>query len=69
MQPGDKSLSTSLASADPPGGKQPEGKPILHDVQPCVYATVIRDLNRHENDVTSHRIIWLLVFQGLQDEI
>ena len=66
MQSGDKTHSPLLASADPPDDKQqPEGKPLLHDVQPGLYPTVIRDMNRHENDVTNHRIIWFLVFQGL----
>ena len=37
----------------------------LHDVQPTLYANVIRDLIRHENDVTNHRIMWLLIVQGL----
>jgi len=45
--------------------RQPEAKPILHDVQPGLYPSVIRDMNRHENGATNHRIIWLLVFQGL----
>ena len=65
MQSSGKSHSTVLASADPPGDKQPEGKPILHDVQPNLYPTVIRDMNRHENDVTNHRIMWLLNVQRL----
>lgn len=36
-----------------------------HDVAPCLYATVIREMIRHENDVTNHRIMWLLILQGL----
>ncbi len=42
-----------------------EGTPLLHDVRPEQYATVIRELIRHENDVTNHRIMWLLIVQGL----
>ena len=37
----------------------------MHDVRPENYATVIREMIRHENDVTNHRIMWLLVGQGL----
>jgi len=37
----------------------------MYDVGPDQYATVIRDLIKHENDVTNHRIMWLLVLQGL----
>ncbi len=37
----------------------------VHDVRPEQYATVIRELVRHENDVTNHRIMWLLIVQGL----
>jgi hypothetical protein len=63
---GQKSDSASLASAGPPGDRQqPEGKTIMHDVQPDLYPTVIREMNRHENDVTNHRLMWLLLFQGL----
>ena len=36
-----------------------------YDVQPEQYATVIRELIRHENDVTNHRTMWLLIIQGL----
>ena len=36
-----------------------------YDVGPEQYATVIRELIRHENDVTNHRIMWLLLVQGL----
>ncbi|MCE5228948.1 hypothetical protein LLG95_05050 [bacterium] len=28
------------------------------------YTTVIRDMLKHENDVTNHRIMWLLIGQG-----
>jgi hypothetical protein len=37
----------------------------MHDVEPKLYATVIREMIRHENDVTNHRIMWLLIVQGL----
>jgi hypothetical protein len=37
----------------------------MYDVRPEQYATVIRELIRHENDVTNHRIMWLLIVQGL----
>lgn len=37
----------------------------MNDVRPEQYATVIRELIRHENDVTNHRIMWLLIIQGL----
>jgi hypothetical protein len=37
----------------------------MYDVRPEQYATVVRELIRHENDVTNHRIMWLLVMQGL----
>jgi len=36
----------------------------IHDVRPEQYPTVIREMIRHENDVTNHRIMWLLVGQG-----
>jgi hypothetical protein len=36
----------------------------MHDVEPRLYTTVLREMIRHENDVTNHRIMWLLVFQG-----
>jgi hypothetical protein len=39
--------------------------PRAHDVEPRMYAMVIREMIRHENDVTNHRIMWLLVVQGL----
>jgi hypothetical protein len=37
----------------------------MHDVDPRQYTTVIREMFRHENDVTNHRIMWLLLVQGL----
>jgi len=37
----------------------------MHDVDPKLYTTVIREMFRHENDVTNHRIMWLLIGQGL----
>lgn len=37
----------------------------MHDVEPRLYATVIREMIRHENDATNHRIMWLLIGQGL----
>jgi len=37
----------------------------MHDVEPRLYTTVIREMIRHENDVTNHRIMWLLIGQGL----
>jgi FixJ family two-component response regulator len=35
-----------------------------HDVRPDQYAMVIREVIRHENDVTNHRVMWLLIGQG-----
>ena len=37
----------------------------MSDVEPHLYPTVIREMIRHENDVTNHRIMWLLIGQGL----
>jgi hypothetical protein len=37
----------------------------VRDVDPQLYPTVIREMYRHENDVTNHRIMWLLIVQGL----
>ncbi len=37
----------------------------MNDVDPRLYTTVIREMIRHENDVTNHRIMWLLIGQGL----
>jgi hypothetical protein len=34
------------------------------DVRQEQYTTVIREMVRHEDDVTNHRIMWLLVGQG-----
>jgi hypothetical protein len=36
----------------------------LYDVQQEQYRTVIREMIRHENDVTNHCTMWLLVGQG-----
>ncbi len=36
----------------------------LYDVRPEQYAAVIRDMIRHEDDVTNHRIMWVLVGEG-----
>jgi hypothetical protein len=36
----------------------------MFDVRPEQYPTVIREMIRHENDVTNHRVMWLLVGQG-----
>jgi hypothetical protein len=37
----------------------------MHDVDPKLYPTIIREMIRHENDLTNHRIMWLLIVQGL----
>jgi hypothetical protein len=37
----------------------------MPDVELHLYPTVIREMIRHENDVTNHRIMWLLIGQGL----
>jgi hypothetical protein len=37
----------------------------MRDVDPQLYPSVIREMFRHENDVTNHRIMWLLIVQGL----
>ncbi len=37
----------------------------MSDVRPEQYPSVIRELIRHENDLTNHRIMWLLIVQGL----
>ena len=42
-----------------------EGALTMSDVEPRLYTTVIREMLRHENDVTNHRIMWLLIGQGL----
>ena len=36
----------------------------MNDVRQDQYPTVIREMIRHENDVTNHRIMWLLVGEG-----
>lgn len=36
----------------------------MYDVKQEQYTTVIREMIRHENDVTNHRIMWLLIGQG-----
>ena len=36
----------------------------MYDVPREHYASAIRELIRHENDVTNHRIMWLLIGQG-----
>ncbi len=36
----------------------------IYEVPKQQYTTVIREMIRHENDVTNHRIMWLLVGQG-----
>lgn len=36
----------------------------MYDVQQEHYRTVIREMIRHEDDVTNHRIMWLLIVQG-----
>jgi hypothetical protein len=37
---------------------------IMYDVRQEHYPTIIREMIRHENDLTNHRIMWLLVGQG-----
>jgi hypothetical protein len=36
----------------------------MYDVRQEQYPTVIREMRRHEDDVTNHRIMWLLIGQG-----
>jgi hypothetical protein len=36
----------------------------IYDVRKDQYPTVIREMIRHENDVTNHRIMWLLIGEG-----
>lgn len=36
----------------------------MYDVELEHYTTVIREMIRHENEVTNHRIMWLLIGQG-----
>src|SRR5438045_4503552 len=58
---GDERASSSSSSSSPSS----HGAAPAHDVAPGQYATVIREMIRHENEVTNHRIMWLLVVQGL----
>src|SRR5262245_28019705 len=37
----------------------------MHDVDLRPYSTVIREMTWHENDVTNHRIMWLMYFRHL----
>ena len=37
----------------------------IYDVRPEQYATVIREMIGHEDDVANHRIMWSLIIQGL----
>jgi hypothetical protein len=37
----------------------------MYDVPKEQYVTVIREMIRHENDLTNHRTMWLLIVQGL----
>jgi hypothetical protein len=36
----------------------------MYDVRREQYAAVIREMIRHEDDVTNHRVMWLLIGQG-----
>jgi hypothetical protein len=36
----------------------------MYDVRQEQYPTGIREMIRHENEVTNHRILWLLVAHG-----
>ena len=36
----------------------------MADVPREQYTVVIRDMIKHENDLTNHRIMWLLIGQG-----
>jgi hypothetical protein len=52
--------------APPPQSSASESSsPPPHDVDARQYPMVIREMIRHENDVTNHRIMWLLIVQGL----
>jgi len=42
----------------------PTKSEALYDVRQDQFPTVIREMIRHENDVTNHRIMWLLVGEG-----
>ena len=35
-----------------------------YEIRKDQYATALRELLRHENDLTNHRIMWLLIGQG-----
>jgi hypothetical protein len=62
----DERAPPSPPSPSPPSSSSsPHGGAPAHDVGPGQYATVIREMIRHENEVTNHRIMWLLVVQGL----
>jgi hypothetical protein len=37
----------------------------MYDVRQEQYPTVIREMIRHENDVTNHRLMWMLLLEGL----
>ena len=37
----------------------------MYDVPKEQYVAVIREMIRHENDLTNHRTMWLLIVQGL----
>ena len=36
----------------------------VYDIPPEQYAATLRDILRHENELTNHRLMWLLVGQG-----
>jgi len=36
----------------------------MYDVRPGHYTTAIREMIKHEDDVTNHRTMWLLVGEG-----
>jgi len=36
----------------------------IYEIRKDQYATALRELLRHENDLTNHRIMWLLIGQG-----
>ncbi|MGD1075872.1 MAG: hypothetical protein ABR903_07315 [Thermodesulfovibrionales bacterium] len=36
----------------------------IYNIRQEQYTTVIREMIRHENDVTNHRIMWLLIGEG-----
>src|SRR5262245_39660856 len=37
----------------------------MNDVESRLYPSVIREMVRHENDLSNHRTMWLLIGQGL----